>query len=312
MNVKINHLIYSVFLFLIGFSNIAIAQERIIEISTVRNKDKTIDIFYVKKKPGTYTVKLKFNSISNTDVSEHEEVVQYDSGKIMTLEPIDKNKTISYGFTTSYLLGNSKPKVDSLFQYILPYKKDMIKTISESYSINEKYFGAEKNENWKSYLIGSKTADTVYAMRKGIVVEIINEFVTDTLVKTTSKKNRIIIEHLDGTLASYKGFKLNTIFVKLGETVYPATPLGIIDQNYNKSHLLNFSIYYLRKDIFDRDPEATVKTAKSPYNYIDPYFYTSEGVVKIIAKKKYTADYNQIILTKELTKKEIKNRNIVK
>jgi murein DD-endopeptidase MepM/ murein hydrolase activator NlpD len=311
MQKKTNHLVYFIFIILIGFSFKTVAQERIIEVNTIRNSNNTVDFFYVKNKPGSYTVKLKFNNVSNSDATEQIEVVKYDSGNLMTLVPLDIKKAISYSFSISYILGNFRPKVDSLFQYILPFKNGKNKTIFESFNMNEKYFGAEKPETWKSYYIESKTADTVYAMRKGIVVEIINEFVTDTLVKSTTKKNRIIIEHSDGTLASYKGFKLNTIRVKLGETVYPATPLGIVDQNRDKLHFFNFSVYYLGKDTFDRDPDATLKTAKSGYHYLTPYFYTKKGVVKIIPKNKYTADDNETIVTKEFTKKELKNRKEV-
>jgi hypothetical protein len=237
----------------------------------------------------------------------------YDSGKILTLDPIDKKRGVTFSnLNTSYILGNVSSKIDSLYQYLLPFKKGSSKTVFESDNMNEKYFGAEKPETWKSYFTGSKTADTVYAMRKGIVVKIVNEFVTDTLVKSTTKKNNIIIEHADGTLASYKGFKLNSMMVKLGETVYPATPLGIIDENKGKSHFLTFSVYYLGKNSFDRDSDATLKTAKSSYNYLTPYFYTKEGVVKITPKTKYTADYDENILTIEFTKKELKNRHASK
>lgn len=312
MQANRNLLVYSIYIILLGFSAITEAQERIIEVNTVRNSDNTVDFFYVKNKPGSYTVKLKFNSKSNTEASEHEEVLQYNTGKIMTLEPLDKKKGIGFSYSISYVLGNSKPKVDSLFQYLLPYKTGKNKTVFESDSMNEKYFGADKPDSWKSYFTGSKTADTVYAMRKGVVLEIINEYETDTLIKSTTKKNRVIIEHSDGTLAFYKGFKLNSIRVKIGETVYPTTPLGILDQNKDKSHFLNFSVCYLGKNIFDRDPNATLKTAKPAYNYLTPYFYTKEGVVKITPKNKYTADCDETILTKEFTKKELKNRNLIK
>lgn len=38
------------------------------------------------------------------------------------------------------------------------------------------------------------------------------------------------MEHEDGTIAIYNGFKKNLIFVKLGQTVYPQTELGVIEE----------------------------------------------------------------------------------
>lgn len=310
MRLIIKQFIGPIFVILIGLSTTITAQERIIEINSVRNSDNSIDIFYVKNKPGSYTVKLKFKNVTNSNVSDYEDVVQFDSGKLLTINPIDKQKSIAYSSSISYIFGDLKPKVDSLFQYILPFKKGKSKTVFESDNANEKYFGAEKPEDWKSYFTGSKTADTIYAMRKGIVVDIKNEFVTDTLMKFTSKKNSILIEHADGTIASYKGFKLNSILVKLGETVYPATQLGILDMNKGNSYFLTFSVFYLGKDTFDENIKSTLKTAKSSHIYLSPYFFTKEGVVKIIPNTKYTVDYNEGILTKEFTRKELKNRKL--
>lgn len=312
MRLKGTYFIPIVFLIVFGFSCKITAQERVLELNPVRNPDNSIDFFYVKNKPGSYTVKIKFKNVINCNAVDYEDVVQDSSGKLLTIDPIDKKKPINYSSTLSYSFGNNKPKVDSLFQYILPFRKGKNKTFFESQNSEEKYLGKEKPEDWKSYFTGSNKPDTIYAMRKGIVVKIMDEFANDTLVKSTTKKNSVTIEHADGTIAYYKGFKLHQIAVKLGETVYPATQLGILEMNKGASYFLNFGIYYFADDVLDKDPNATLKTAKSSHVYLTPYFYTKEGLTKIIPKNKYTADYDDLILTKEFTKKELKNRNLKK
>lgn len=283
--------------------------EAVIVVKAVRNTNNSVDFTYVKNKPGTYKIKILFNSLANTFASDYEGLVKFDSGSLVTLSPERNDTYITYGYSVSYIFGNWEPKVDSLFHYILPFKKGKNYSIYESNNVREKYFGSEKLKTWKSYFVSSKTPDTICAMRKGIVVDIKNQFVTDTLVTGyvyTSKSNSIKIEHEDGTYASYQGLKMNSFMVKLGETVYPATPLAILDKFNNKTYNLHFFISYIGKKDYVTDPKATLKTAQTPYDYITPYFYTAEGVLKIVPKGNYTADYNEEIVTKEMNKKELK------
>ncbi|MCW2118376.1 M23 family metallopeptidase [Flavobacterium sp. 7A] len=287
-----------------------LAQERAVEVSSIRNSDKSVDILYQKNKPGSYTIKVKFSNITNTFVSDYEDVIQYDSGTLLTLRPQNSNQDIGYSYNYSYSMGNQKPKVDSLFQYLLPFKKGKKVTVYESTNLNEEYFGAEKLDSWKSYHITSTTADSIFAMRKGIVVELKNEYQTDTITNMvyTSKKNTLIIEHEDGTYAAYKGLKKDSFKVKLGDIVYPSTMLGVLDRFNNKRYVLHFNIYYHDLSRNVDNTNATLKTAKSRYAFIAPYFFTKEGLIKIVPKSSFTAETKETIIRKEMSKKEIKQQ----
>ena len=268
------------------------AQERVVEVTSVRNTDKTVDLKYQKNAPGSYTVKIKFSNLTNTFASDYEEVVQYSSGNLVTLRPENKDLDIGYSYSTSYTMGNHKPKVDSLFQYLLPFKVGKKVTIYESSNVSEKYFGSEKIETWKSYNVTSKTADSIFAMRKGIVVDLKNEYQTDTVTNMvyTSKKNTLLIEHEDGTYATYKGFKKDSFKVKLGDIVYPNTMLGVLDLFNNKRYVLHFNIYYHDRSRIVDNTNATLKTAKSTHAYVTPYFFTKEGLIKIVPKSSFTSE----------------------
>jgi len=307
------------FLMIMSYAVKAQTNEPAIVVKYVRNKDNSVSFNYVKNRPGTYKLKITFSDFVNTNASDYEELIKYDSGSLLTLRPDNKESYINFGYSVSYVFGNPEPKVDSLFHYVLPFKKGKNIVVYENSNLNEKYFGAGKVDSWKSYCVTSKTPDTIYAMRKGIVVEVKNEFATDTLVTGyvySSKRNSVTIEHEDGTYSSYKGLKMNSFFVKLGETVYPATPLGVLDRFNNKTYDLHFMVYYIGKKDYIPDPKATLKTAKTAYDCLSPYFYTTEGLVKIIPKNKYTVDCNQEIITKEMTKREVKqflkNNNTIK
>ena len=305
------HLATILFLIIVSFSTNSQAQDRVIEITTVKNENNTVDFFYKKNKPGSYTLKLEFNMLSNTNNSaEFEEVLENSSGKLFTLRPTNPAAGIGFGFKYISTMGNSRVRVDSLFHYILPFKKGEKVMVYESSNLNEKYFGSEKIESWRSYSTTSKTMDSIFAMRKGIVVAIKNEFENDTITKMiyTSKTNTIQIEHEDGTYALYKGFKKNSFKVKLGEVVYPNTLLGTLDKFNNQNYILHFTIYYLNKDLSFNTTKQTLKTAKSPFGYLKPYFYTQEGLIQIVPRNTYTVDFSEDHLTKEMSKKEIKQR----
>ena len=299
------------YLILVSYSTNLQAQDRVIELSTVRNANNIVDFFYKKNKPGSYTIKVELTSLSNSNNSTYiEEVVENSSGKLFTLRPANPAIGIGYGYKFIYVMGNSRVKVDSLFQYILPFSKGKKVTVYESSNLNEKYFGAEKIESWKSYSTSSKTIDSVFAMRKGIVVNIKNEFENDTITNVvyTSKTNTIQIEHEDGTYALYKGFKKNSFKVNLGDVVYPNTMLGTLNKFNNQNYTLHFTIFYLNKDLSFTTTNQTLKTAKNSYLYLKPYFHTQEGLIQIVPRNTYTADYSEAILTKEMSKREIKQR----
>jgi len=97
------------------------------------------------------------------------------------------------------------------------------KILTKNILINE----AEKT--WKAYVVNLQTPDTVYCMRKGIVVDIKRGENSDTSMEKayTSKTNQILVEHNDGTYSKYIGFDNDKIFVKLGQTVYPQSQLGV-------------------------------------------------------------------------------------
>ncbi|MGO4770601.1 hypothetical protein ACEN2I_02975 [Flavobacterium sp. W22_SRS_FK3] len=293
-----------------GIKNVLIAQDKNITVTSKRNEDKTIDLYYEKKIPGSYYLGLEFSNVTNCDVTELKTTIYAYNGFLVKLRPLDKSKGINYSMRYYYIMGSLNPKIDSSFQYILPFKSGKKYKIVEANNVSEKFFEAEKPLNWKSYILKSKNADTICSMRKGIVVKIINSYQNDSLdIQYTSKRNLIIVEHADGTIATYKGLKKNGILVKLGQEVYPQTKLGIIEMYSKSDYRLDFSISYL----FDKNfnSKQTLKNYKSRYAFIIPNFVTTDGTVKIESGKEYTSFFNENFFTQEFSrsdkKKYIKN-----
>ena len=92
--------------------------------------------------------------------------MKHDRGNLLKLAPANKEQNIGFSYDYSFIRGVPDPKVDSLFNYVLPFKKGKTIKINESSNLGEKYLGQEKPINWKSYVIDRTDADTVCSVRK--------------------------------------------------------------------------------------------------------------------------------------------------
>jgi hypothetical protein len=287
------------------------AQAQNITINRTVKEDNSIDLNYEKILPGSYYIVMEFSNLSNCFAGDYKGVVTGYSGKLLNLKPINTQKGIGYSLKYYSILGVPNSRVDSLFQYTLPFKIGKQVKIYEAGNIGEKYFGSEKPVNWKSYVVNFDSPDTIFSLRKGIVVKLNNEYDEDTSVtkQYTSKRNSIIVEHEDGTFAEYTGFKKNSFKVKLGQIVYPQTQLGIVEL-FNKlenNYRFDFCIFYLYnlKSIGNNESQ-TLKNYVSSYKFLTPKFLTSEGLTTLESKKEYTTIFNETILFQEMTRSEKK------
>lgn len=295
------------FLFLFTIESKVSAQVQNVTITSKRNDDKSVDLYYEKKNPGTYTVRIELSNVNNCDITSYEKTITGFSGNFVKLRPVDKSRGISYSMRYSTVMGEVNPKVDSLFHYILPFKSEKKIKVFESGNVGEKYLGQEKALNWKSYVVRTENPDTICSMRKGIVVLIKNEYDSNATkdVQYTSMRNYVVVEHADGTYASYKGFKKNGIFVQLGETVYPQTELGIVALYDKNSYRVDFNVYYLSDNNFPSEKQS-LNNYKSKYKFITPIFVTKEGDNTLESKKEYTAAANELVITHEFSRSEKK------
>ena len=298
-----------IFIALLLFQNTC-AQDQALRLSAKTLDNRNVEISYEKSKPGSYTVAIKFNDLTNTYQS-NESVYTIDNsrGILLTLKPQNKDQGIGYGYKYSYIRGKINPKFKENFCYILPYKPGIKARIVEAGYVNERYFGAEKSSDWKSYSIITNQQDTVTAIRKGVVVEIVDKFDEKSAgsVAYTSEKNYIIVEHEDGTLLRYLGFKRGSITVHPEETVLPGSMLGINTTTQNDHYSISLLLYYLNSANFESLKGQTLSSPKSLYKILTPKFTFDGTTCDVVEnKKEYTVFNNEEIITKEMSKKELK------
>ena len=308
MEIRVRFIVLTILVFTVFKSR---GQEYPVIINTVTNTNNTVDLNYTKSDPGTYFLVITFDGLTNSYSSVKQKIkVGGYSGKLLTLIPANEQQGIGYSLNYAVIRGVLNPKVDSNFAYLLPYHIGKLVNVVEAGYLKAAYFGSTIPKDWKSYFLYTEKEDSVYAARKGIVVEVNDKYdsAPGNGVVFTSRKNSIIIEHADGTLADYQGFKNGSIVVKVGQTVYPSTPLGLNSQNsQGEKYTIGFMIRYLNSDKLDNEGEKRFQTEKGFYGFITPKFYVQDkGLMKLSPQQNYTVAFTQEILNKELTKKELK------
>jgi len=282
------------------------SQNQILLTSQV-NKDNSVEIRYNKSMPGNYFVYLNFKQYDNTYPPKTRFVADSNKGFLCELTPIDKNRSIAYSYSYIYYRGIPNAKIEPDFVYLLPFKDNTSFEARFLYNIDARYFNKQEPKDWKSFQFNCNKADTICSARKGIVIDVVDIYSIDT-TKTysySSQRNYVMIEHKDGTFAKYEGLDGKNIFVKQGDIVLPNQPLGKLIQ-YDKSgtYQLRFTVDYL----IENPSEKENTNQRFSYAYIDPFFQSTEGVVKLASHKSYTTKVSEDLILKELSKKEIKKR----
>jgi hypothetical protein len=295
-------------IFLLGITTRIFAQIEGFELKQVRNTDNSIDLIANKKIPGTLYLKIEFTQVKNTFVGNGTFCLKSNFENVLHIRPELASKPIFINYKYSIFRGELKPKVNEKFQYLLPFKNEQKVRIIRTRNMQEKYFGNKSVENYHTFRVILKEPDTVYAMRKGIVVNLIDKFERniDTTVSYSSRENTVRIEHEDGTYGEYRGFQKNSFKVTLGDVVYPNTPLGIVELVEPNKCRFTFDISYISN--IENLSETSYTKAKSIYDNVNPYFITTDGVIQLEDKKQYTTLISEEAITKEMSKSDIKKR----
>ena len=286
---------------------VSFGQRDIIEVDYVINNDKSVSFNYKKNRPGSYFLILEFNSLNNTRANTFKRVINSPSGSLTKLKPTNPDEGIGFRYSIKYYEGNLNSKIHYDYPYILPFDKGKTNSANELYSLENAYLKKDLPKNWKSYSFEFKNPEIVRAIRKGIVVEIINSFKSksDKVYSYYSEQNSIKIEHKDGSIASYKGFGNNQINVKIGQLVFPQTKLGELAKYDSRERYRLYLTLYSFKTIEGKSLN-NLKSTDIEINYITPKFYINGDIKELKNREIFEVDYNEDVLFKEMRRREIK------
>ena len=286
---------------------VSFGQRDIIEVDYVINNDKSVSFNYKKNRPGSYFLILEFNSLNNTRANTFKRVINSPSGSLTKLKPTNPDEGIGFRYSVKYYKGNLNSKIQYDYPYILPFDKGKTNFANELNSLENTYLKKDLPKNWKSYSFEFDNSEIIRAIRKGIVVEVINKFKSksDKVYSYYSEKNSIEIEHKDGSIASYKGFGDNQINVKIGQLVFPQTKLGeLAKYDSREKYRLYLSLYSFKT--IEGKSLNNIKFSDIEINYITPKFYINGDIKELKNRERFEVDYNEDVLFNEMRRREIK------
>ena len=250
-------------------------------IKVNKNPDNTVDFYYEKEAVGSFILSLNFSKLENSETKSIPKFnVTANSGFLFKLKPLDKNKKIDFFYDYSLIPGYLNPVLDPDVTYALPFKKGKKVKI---YWATRPSISPDK---WKRYVVYSNHQDSVYGMRKGVVVDIrtLTRFDKDETTQEAKKVlvKEIIVEHADGTFAYYMGIDEKSISVKVGQTINPQSYIGVMDKSNSGRYSFTFDVYY---------HESDEKNDRGNLVSVNPNFLTQNGIEKLESKKEYVVSY---------------------
>lgn len=275
-------------------------------IRTERSDGKSVE-FYLddKTRPGTLTVFLTLKELSNcnTPIGTTKYEVLYAGTRLLTLRPADDSRGVGYGYSYRCFYGPVDGKVDTAFVYRMPTTVRWPTRVSRGVSVYDR-FRKEKLGALGLHFEMEK-GDTVYAMRRGTVVEVkIAQRRNDApVVSFTSESTSVLVEQPDGSLAWYVCLDGDNLLVGEGDEVLPGTPLALAGSYDGEHYKVSVQTYWWQTN---PDPDTREKTRVVRRRFF-PCFATTDGTV-CIEKGIYQSVETEELVTREMTKKELKKR----
>lgn len=273
------------------------------KLSSEYRDDKSVVISADKEYPGTQTVVIRFSQLENCDnVSPTERIEVRQSGPLLTLRPTDDRRYVRYAYSYQVFDHVVDPQIDREFLYRLPFSADRRARVGRTVSDTRLLQGPDEKRKAvepHGYRFSLAPGDTVYAARKGRVIEV-------RLPKNPEKRSgltytrdqsKILVEHADGTVARYGS--VEDIRVEVGETVYPFTPLGLASSFDGERYFLVFNLFY-------RSSENSTEERLFPLVYHTPRFATASGDAVLVVGESYAPRVDDALLSREMNKRERK------
>jgi hypothetical protein len=282
------------------------AQLNLISLQTEYTSEGDAVIYSNSQAAVNYTLKINFNSligyisnVSNPHIT-NVNVGRYQITKLVK----DKNagsRIINYGYT--YYAGKAYRKTPvSYIHYVLPITEGKTTKVTKVESISD-LLGQKSDNQFYTQGFTYNLGDTICATRAGSVYNINDQLKQgegrDTIF--TDSRNKIHIQHKDGTLGFYSILSPIKSLVQNGDFVIPGQPIAIFNKSANKYTML-FSVYYLDEEKIRAD------VPKDVYNALPISYYLNENALstKLVENQKYDSKITPAIISEELNKREKK------
>lgn len=282
------------------------AQNNLITLSTETNSvDGVVSLNALSTATGTYTLKIKLNVTGylNNYSNPYYKTITQGSSLICKFTP-DKSASMSgIGYNYTYFAGTAFRKAPANYlHYILPISETKTTTAIPVNKLSSVLKQTTDNQ-FEGQGFTFEKGDTIYASRAGLVYNINDQIkIGESKDKSYSaERNKILIQHRDGTLAQYTTLAPIKSLVEVGDNVIPGQPIAFFDATAEK-YIMLLSVYYLD------EKKINIDSPREIYNPLPIYFYLNENNLSttLVDGQKYDAIRSSVIIAEELSKKEKK------
>ena len=282
------------------------AQSNLISLQTEYTSEGDAVIYSNSKAAVNYTVKVNFKILLGfTSNVSNPYITNVGVGRSQITKLIrDKNANsilLQYGF--SYYAGIAFRKTPiSYIHYVLPITPGKTTKVTKVESISD-LLGQKSENQFYAQGFTYSLGDTICATRAGNVYNINDQLKQgegrDTIF--SDSRNKIHIQHKDGTLGYYTILSPIKSLVQNGEFVIPGQPIAVFNKSANK-YTMFFSVYYLDEE------KVRADAPKDVYNALPVSYYLNENALstKLIENQKYDSRITPAIISEELNKREKK------
>ncbi|HMH23306.1 MAG TPA: hypothetical protein VK563_16085 [Puia sp.] len=295
------------------FHQRVLSQEGLITCSSERSADNSFIIYSDSRAFVDYTVKLNFNTLTGYTTSLPTgfffRTVTRGRTEVMKLTPrVNSNGSRMFNYTYRYFPGRafSRPP-DTNFVYLMPSTSGNALRIAKVSSLEER-LGQKRTDEFHATGFTYKQGDTICASRAGIVYIATDDDKEGEKKQQayTDKRNRIAIEHRDGTLGHYSILAPVQLLIAPGDWVIPGQPLAIFNKESDKYQVFMSVTWLDQRRLTDEKVDASAKPLPF-FLEVPVLFYTGENDKEPLQiHKTYTVGHPKEVIGAELTKKEKK------
>lgn len=291
----------------------------LVTCTSERNADNTITIYADSRIFGEYTLKIIFTDLQGYRVTggyvyKDMALATISRGKreVAKLVPEKTASYFAFRYRYSYFPGTALRRApDSSFLYLLPGGTDKAVQVSRVYNIEEK-LGVVRQADYSATGFMYHLGDTVCAARGGIVYDCIDTTKEGEKGNEVfrSDRNRISIQHRDGTLGHYFFRAPMQLLIGVGDEVIPGQPIAVFSK-VSEHYTLMFSVNYQDEKKLLSVPDSNDGAVQSGIhlNYMRPFFCNdfsgTTGTLLQIGNS-YVVTHPAKIVGAEMTKKEKK------
>lgn len=162
-----------------------------------------------------------------------------------TMIPKDIMKGGSYRYEFTWVKGNLLAEESSSTVYQLPYASGTTHKVMQGPNGTYSHKGIHAID-WDM-----PENTQIHAARAGMVVEVEDRYEEGGVdEKFRTRANRIVVEHVDGTLSSYAHLKKHGVFVREGQRIQAGQIIGLSgNTGFSSAPHLHFEVYRVNADL---------------------------------------------------------------